>query len=138
MLSKEEGNLLLDFYGSLLTEHQLSVLNDYFVEDLSMNEIADEMNISKAAVSDIINRSVKQLESYEAKLNLIKQDNELDIIINELNNGDDYAKKIATRLLEIYRGVRNVKSNRSKFWKFFFKVPVIPDAGRESADIRSG
>ena len=69
-----------------------------------MNEIADEMNISKAAVSDIINRSVKQLESYEAKLNLIKQDNELDIIINELNNGDDYAKKIATRLLEIYRG----------------------------------
>ena len=132
MVSKEEGNLLLDFYGSLLTEHQLSVLNDYFVEDLSMNEIADEMNISKAAVSDIINRSVKQLESYEAKLNLIKQDNELDIIINELNNGDDYAKKIATRLLEIY------KSNRSKFWKFFFKVPVIPDAGRESADIRSG
>lgn len=104
MLSKEEGNLLLDFYGSLLTEHQLSVLNDYFVEDLSMKEIADEMNISKAAVSDIINRSVKQLESYEAKLNLIKQDNELDIIINELNNGDDYAKKIATRLLEIYRG----------------------------------
>ena len=104
MLSKEEGNLLLDFYGSLPTEHQLSVLNDYFVEDLSMNEIADEMNISKAAVSDIINRSVKQLESYEAKLNLIKQDNELDIIINELNNGDDYAKKIATRLLEIYRG----------------------------------
>ena len=104
MLSKEEGNLLLDFYGCLLTEHQLSVLNDYFVEDLSMNEIADEMNISKAAVSDIINRSVKQLESYEAKLNLIKQDNELDIIINELNNGDDYAKKIATRLLEIYRG----------------------------------
>ena len=104
MLSKEEGNLLLDFYVSLLTEHQLNVLNDYFVEDLSMNEIADEMNISKAAVSDIINRSVKQLESYEAKLNLIKQDNELDIIINELNNGDDYAKKIATRLLEIYRG----------------------------------
>ena len=104
MLSKEEGNLLLDLYGSLLTEHQLSVLKDYFVEDLSMNEIADEMNISKAAVSDIINRSVKQLESYEAKLNLIKQDNELDIIINELNNGDDYAKKIATRLLEIYRG----------------------------------
>ena len=41
MLSKEEGNLLLDFYGSLLTEHQLNVLNDYFVEDLSMNEIAD-------------------------------------------------------------------------------------------------
>lgn len=104
MLSKEEGNLLLDFYGSLLTEHQLNVLNDYFVEDLSMNEIADELNISKSGVSDLINRSIKQLESYESKLNLIRQDRELDIIINELNTGDDYAKDIARRLLEIYRG----------------------------------
>ncbi|MGN1405590.1 MAG: YlxM family DNA-binding protein [Erysipelotrichaceae bacterium] len=104
MLSKEEGNLLLDFYGSLLTEHQLNVLNDYFVEDLSMNEIADELNISRAAVCDLINRSVKQLESYETKLNLISQDRKLDIIINELSNGDDYTKDIARRLLEIYRG----------------------------------
>ena len=50
MLSKEEGNLLLDFYGELLTRHQLNIMNDYFRDDLSMNEIAYNYEISKAAV----------------------------------------------------------------------------------------
>ena len=89
MLSKQEGNLLLDFYGDLLTEHQLSIMNDYFRDDLSMNEIAYNYQISKAAVSDLINRTIKQLENYEAKLNLIKQDEQLDIIIKELSLGDE-------------------------------------------------
>ena len=104
MLSKEEGNLLLDFYGELLTEHQLNIMNDYFRDDLSMNEIAINYDISKAAVSDLINRTVKQLENYETKLNLIKQDKQLDIIIKELYNGDEYLSNIAKQLEKIFRG----------------------------------
>ena len=104
MLSKQEGNLLLDFYGDLLTEHQLSIMNDYFRDDLSMNEIAYNYQISKAAVSDLINRTIKQLENYEAKLNLIKQDEQLDIIIKELCLGDEKSSAIAKRLEKIFRG----------------------------------
>ena len=104
MLSKQEGNLLLDFYGDLLTEHQLSIMNDYFRDDLSMNEIAYNYQISKAAVSDLINRTIKQLENYEAKLNLIKQDEQLDIIIKELSLGDEISYAIAKRLEKIFRG----------------------------------
>ncbi len=37
MLDKVEGNLLFDFYGALLTEHQKEVLDDYFNDDLSMS-----------------------------------------------------------------------------------------------------
>ena len=104
MLSKQESNLLLDFYGDLLTEHQLSIMNDYFRDDLSMNEIAYNYQISKAAVSDLINRTIKQLENYEAKLNLIKQDEQLDIIIKELSLGDEKSSAIAKRLEKIFRG----------------------------------
>lgn len=104
MLDKNFGNLLLDYYGKLLTKHQLSILDDYFKNDYSMNEIAENYHISKAAVSDLINRSVKLLNFYENKLNLIKQDEKLDKIINELSNGDKDSKKIANKLIKIYRG----------------------------------
>lgn len=103
MLDKNKGNLLLDYYGKLLTSHQLSILDDYFKDDLSMNEIAENRNISKAAVSDLIKRSVLQLENYEKALNLIKQAEKLDKIIDELEKGDNASKKLANRLINIYR-----------------------------------
>ncbi|MDO5440270.1 MAG: DNA-binding protein [Erysipelotrichaceae bacterium] len=103
MLDKNKGNLLLDYYGNLLTKHQLSILDDYFKNDFSMNEIAENEGISKAAVSDLINRSIKQLENYENKLKLIKQAEKLDKIISELEKGDEASKKLANKLINIYR-----------------------------------
>ncbi len=84
--NKIEGNELLDFYGSLLTKHQLNILEDFFVEDLSMGEIADNYGISKAAVSDVIKRSYEQLKEYENKLSLIKKANDIDRIIEKMIN----------------------------------------------------
>ena len=103
MLNKNKGNLLIDYYGSLLTKHQLDILSAYFIDDLSMNEIAEEKNISKSAVSDIIKRSIKQLEEYEAKLKLIEQNERLDLVIKELENGNNKDKKLAKELLNIFR-----------------------------------
>ena len=48
---------LIDYYGPLLTEHQLAILNEYYDNDLSMQEIAENHQISKSAVADIIKRS---------------------------------------------------------------------------------
>lgn len=101
MLDKNTGNLLIDFYGSLLTKHQLDILDEYFKEDLSMNEIAENNSISKAAVSDIINRSIKQLEDYEKKLKLIKQSYKLDKIVDELNKSGN--RTLANKLNNIIR-----------------------------------
>ena len=101
MLDKTTGNLLIDFYGQLLTKHQLNILDDYFKDDLSMNEIAENNSISKAAVADIIKRSLKQLEEYEKKLKLIKQSEKLDKIVDELNkNGNTI---LANKLNNIIR-----------------------------------
>ena len=66
--NKEEGAVLLDFYGDLLTNHQQEVLIEYYNEDLSMNEIAENSKVSKAAISDLIKRSTNQLLEYEKKL----------------------------------------------------------------------
>ena len=92
MLDKVEGNLLFDFYGSLLTEHQKEVLDDYFNDDLS-----------KSAISDLIKRCLNQLEEYESKLHLIKQARSLDELIDKMEK-DGIPLEYLKELKKINRG----------------------------------
>ena len=85
-LDREKNIMLLDYYGNLLTRHQQEILDEYFNEDLSMNEIADNYMISKSAVQDLIKRSIVQLDSYEKTLKLIERDRKLDAILEEMRN----------------------------------------------------
>lgn len=68
---------LFDTYGSLLNEKQKDVINCYYNEDLSLNEIAQNNNKSKQAISDMIQRSVDKLFDFENELSLIKKKNKL-------------------------------------------------------------
>ena len=49
-----EQNLLYDFYGELLTEHQQRVYEDAVYNDMSLSEIAGEQGISRQGVHDLI------------------------------------------------------------------------------------
>lgn len=97
--NKFEDNLLLDYYGDLLTNHQKEILEEYLNEDLSMNEIADNYQISKSAVQDLIKRSLVQLQNYEKALKIVEKDKELDVILSDMKKEenkllDKYIKKI--------------------------------------------
>lgn len=96
---REHNSLLIDYYGDLLTKHQKEILQEYFNEDLSMNEIAENYQISKSAVQDLIKRSLVQMNNYEKILKLIQKDEKLNNIIDKMNNEDDqlvrkYAEQI--------------------------------------------
>lgn len=65
-------SILIDFYGKLLTPKQLLYLTDYYFEDLSLSEIAENNAISKNAVYDSIKKAVSELERYETILGVIK------------------------------------------------------------------
>ncbi len=64
-------NQLFDVYGELLTPRQKEVFQYYYHEDLSYQEIADLLGISKAAIYDNISKTSVILEDYEAKLHLV-------------------------------------------------------------------
>ena len=84
----ERVNDLIDLYGSLLTENQLNILELYYMEDLSLKEIAEELGVSRNAIHDSLKRSINILEEYDSKLNLLQKDeikNELLQRIDELN-----------------------------------------------------
>lgn len=74
-------NFLFDFYQSLLTDKQRTYMKLYYLEDLSLGEIADEYGVSRQAVYDNVRRTEMMLEDYELKLNLFsKFQKRMDIV----------------------------------------------------------
>lgn len=66
-----ERNLLFDFYGELLTEHQRDIYRDAVYEDLSLSELSIQYGITRQGIHDLIKRCDKILNEYEEKLQLI-------------------------------------------------------------------
>ena len=56
MEKKVEVSMLCDLYGKLLTEKQFEFINDYYNNDLGLSEIAENNNITRQAVRDIIKK----------------------------------------------------------------------------------
>jgi hypothetical protein len=102
-------SILMDFYGQLLSERQLDMMDMYYNQDLSLAEIAEEIEISRQGVRDSIKRGEKQLFEFEAKLGLVKrfsditaQIEKMNEIINNLEDTDEVRelKKISQNLSE--------------------------------------
>lgn len=77
-------NLLLDFYGSLLTDKQLTFMQQYFYEDFSLGEIAEAFEISRQAVYEHIKRSGQMLDEYEMKLRLLEKHEQRQDYLHQL------------------------------------------------------
>ena len=81
-------SMLCDIYGKLLTEKQLQILEDYYNLDLSLSEIAENNNITRQAVRDIIKKGENKLFEFEEKLNIMKkmhkQETKISSILAEL------------------------------------------------------
>lgn len=63
-------NYLYDIYGELLSDKQRLALQLYYLEGLSLGEIAVYYKISRQAVHDLLGRAVRFLESAEDKMGL--------------------------------------------------------------------
>lgn len=65
--------MLYDFYGDLLTARQKEFYDLYYNDDLSLAEIAENYEITRQGVRDIIVRAEKTLEDIEEKTGLIQR-----------------------------------------------------------------
>lgn len=68
-----EMGLLFDFYGKLLSDTQYTVVEHYYIHDLSLSEIALILNISRQGVHDALKRAENKLYTYEEKLRLVEK-----------------------------------------------------------------
>ena len=96
-------DLLLDFYGNLLTPKLRRTCESYYNDDLTLAEIAESEGISRQGVQDTVKRAEKQLEEYEEKLGLLqlfeKQQSKAKKALEHLNSGDN--AKAAKELEEL-------------------------------------
>lgn len=77
MESREYFNSLFDIYKELLTKKEQDAFKEHYVEDLSMQEIADNLNVSKSNIGMIVKRAEQKLEDYEHKLHILKKNTQI-------------------------------------------------------------
>ncbi len=83
-------SMLCQIYGKLLTDKQFELIDDYYNNDLSLSEIAENNEITRQAVRDIIKKGEKKLFEYEKELKIMEkmlnQEKKLKNIIQDLEN----------------------------------------------------
>ena len=93
--------VLVKYYGSMLTEKQLHIIEMYVDNNLSLSEVSEELNITRQAVKNALDNAVSTLESIEDRLHFIERDDKIKKIINDETNVD---RHIRSKILAILEG----------------------------------
>lgn len=81
-----ELTILYDYYSGLLKESQREILADYYFNDMSLSEIADERGISRQGVHDTVKRCSKSLMEFEEIMGLATKQKSIKKCIKLINN----------------------------------------------------
>lgn len=76
---------LYDYYGDLLTEKQKEYFEDYYFNNLTLAEIAENLEISRNAVHKQLKEAEKNLDYFEEVLNLYEKSIKIKEIIKDLD-----------------------------------------------------
>ena len=100
---KEDYSSLYDLYKNLLTDKQRSYFEDYYFNDLSLFEIADNNNVSRNAIHDQLKKVISSLDYYEEKLGLLNKEKKLNILL------DEYSKSNNKEALDLINKIKNME-----------------------------
>ncbi len=84
-------NNLFSIYRELLTEKEQNIFSLYYEENLSLSEIAENLQITRSAVGNTVKIVEKKLEEYEKKLHILAKNELLKMALND--NIDTVLKK---------------------------------------------
>ena len=79
-------NELYDLYGTLLTDKQREYFEDYYFNNLSFSEMAENYDVSRNAIFKQLHIATDKLEEYEEKLQILKKKKELEKIIASVSD----------------------------------------------------
>ena len=87
-----ELTILYDYYGELLTKKQQVYFEDYYFNNLSLQEIAENYSISRNAVYNSLKEIEKKLIYFESTLKLYEKSKIIETLIVDLD--DDKQNRI--------------------------------------------
>jgi len=77
---------LFDYYGDLFTDKQKEYFVDYYFNNLTLQEIADNNDVSRNAVHKSIKDITEKLDYYESKLNLYRNKKKIEKLIENIDD----------------------------------------------------
>ncbi len=98
MDNREYLNNLFDIYKELLTETEKETFVSYYMEDLSLSEIAENRGISKSSVGKTLNQAEEKLKEYEKLIGKNQIKKELNSLLEE--NNIDNLKSRLTKIID--------------------------------------
>ncbi len=90
-------NELYDFYSGLLTEKQRQYFEDYYFNNLSLSEMAENYEVSRNAIFKQLKITKAKLDEFEEHLSLNKKKKKLANIISKIS--DENIRKDLEELL---------------------------------------
>jgi len=105
--------LLFDYYGELLTDRQRMCFDLRHNQDLSLAEIAQELNVSRQGVHDNLSRAEALLMNMEEKTGCVRRDlqcrkaaREIMVLAEKLAEQDDQnISFLARQIMDAARGL---------------------------------
>lgn len=79
-------SVLFDYYGDALSDKQKQIFDAYYNMDLSLSEIAENMDITRQGVRDFIKRTEQQLLELEKNLGFAKKCSELKTVAEKIQS----------------------------------------------------
>ena len=74
---------LFDYYQHLLTDVQRKYFEDYYFNNLSLQEIADSYDVSRNAISKTLKEIKEKLDYYESNLKLLGNNKKIRELLSE-------------------------------------------------------
>ena len=90
-------SMLFDIYGGLLTDKKKRVMEMYHEDDMSLSEIAEELEVSRAAVHDSLRSAERLLCSYEDKLGILNDYLRKEKLADELRTHISEARELLAK-----------------------------------------
>ena len=85
--------LLYDFYSEILTDKQRDMIEQYYHQDLSLSEIAENEGVSRQAVRGAVKRAEELLFDMEARLGLAARLTETRTALKAILSSADIIRK---------------------------------------------
>ena len=86
-------NELYDLYGELLTDKQRKYFEDYYFDNLSFSEMAEDYDVSRNAAFKQVHIVMDKLDELEKKLHLLYKKKKIISIIDSTND-ENMRKKL--------------------------------------------
>ena len=93
MEKKAYTGMLYDVYTNMFSDRQRQYFEEYYYNDYTLSEIAENLGVSRTAVHKALRLMERKLDKYESKLKLYEKRKKINKLLEKVDD-EELVKKI--------------------------------------------